>query len=141
MQRSDNMRRLLLICALTLIQVRCTTEATITGATACKEPVVASASAGLTPTFTWTPDCTVGHLSVLDIHGQPLWMLTDSGSIIPPLNGIRSGVVYLTVPPEAALLGSFSDSLVEGESYYLLLRVRDDIGGPGRLIDTLTFVP
>ena len=135
------MPRLLLIGILALIQVRCTTEATITGATACKESVVASASSGLTPTFTWTPDCTIGHLSVLDIHGQPLWMLTDSGSIRPPLNGIHSGVVYLTVPPEAALLGSNADSLVAGASYYLLLKVRDDIGGPGRLIDTLTFVP
>ena len=102
---------------------------------------MASVSSGLTPSLTWVPDCTVGYLSVLDAHGQPTWIIVDSGSAIPPLNGIQSGVIYGTVPAEAKMFGFGTTPLVAGEPYYLLLRVSDDQGGPGRLVDTLSFTP
>ena len=120
----------------------CTSEpGKITGATACRAPVAAAVSPGITPVITWTPDCTVGSLSVLDTVFQRTWTIIDSGSNVPPLNGIRSGVTYGTVPPEAHLFGSPASPLVGGKQYILLLRVEDDKGGSGRLVDTLTFIP
>jgi hypothetical protein len=121
----------------------CTSEpGTITGATACSAPAVATVSPDLTPVFTWTPDCTIGYLSVLDTVFQPNWILFDSGSAVPPLNGIRSGVRYGTVPPEAKASGLGTGSpLAAGKVYWLLLRVIDDRGGPGLLVDTVSFIP
>jgi len=120
----------------------CTSEpGKITGATACGAAAAAAISPGITPVITWTPDCTVGYLSVLDSVFQLTWTLIDSGSAVPPLNAIRSGVTYGTVPPEAQIFGSTASPLVRGDRYILVLRVEDDKGGSGRLVDTLTFRP
>jgi hypothetical protein len=126
-----------------ILAAGCTSEpGKITGASACRGAAAASVSLGLTPVITWTPDCTVGYLSILDTIFQPTWILVDTGSAVPPLNGIRSGVTYGIVPPEAqAFAFTTASPLVSGKPYVLVLRVVDDQGGAGQLVDTLTFVP
>ncbi len=119
----------------------CSTEpARVTGATACEGTAEASVTAGLTPVITWQPECTIGTLQVGDSGGNITWLVTDSGNGAPPLNGLRSGILYGTVPPEGqqSLLGL--SPLQAGTSYLLILRVLDDQGG-SHLVDTLTFVP
>ncbi len=137
------MRKHATVVLATLLMVGgCTSEpGEITGANACRGPAVAEVATGTTPLMTWTPACTVGYLSVLDSQFAPTWTIVDSGPSLPPLNGIRSGVTYGTVPPEAQLFGAPAAPLAPGGKYYLLLRVAGDHGGPGLLVDTVTFVP
>jgi hypothetical protein len=112
----------------------------ITGDTACKGTAEAAITSGTTPVISWQPVCTIGTLQVGDLGGNITWLVTDSGSGSPPLNALRSGITYGSVPPEGqqSLLGL--SPLQAGISYLLVLRVLDDQGG-SHLVDTLTFVP
>ena len=62
----------------------------------CTGDVTVSVSAGTTPTFTWTPACTVRALLVEE-DASDRWFILATGTA-----GIAPGVVYGTVPAGAS---------------------------------------
>ena len=78
--------------------------------TVCLGPVELSVSAGATPTFSWTPDCKLGRLIVMD------GILETWGTETLGENIYESPIVY-DVPPPGAVEPEPAVPLVAGRTY------------------------
>jgi hypothetical protein len=109
--------------------VGCDDDPTTPGGLAvCRTPVTITVSAGLTPTFNWTPACRVEALTVRHAaNGATMWSLfaTLDNRGIPP------GVRYATVPVGAFELGADAPPPLEaGATYVVTLTVFGFPTGP-----------
>jgi hypothetical protein len=96
---------------------------------ACEPEVSVAATAGLSPTLTWTPDCAVGSLMVTTEPGDLLWHISSEPEAnFTPTNRIRSGVTYGTVPELARQTGDRAVPLSAGQTYRVVLHVIDSQG-------------
>lgn len=99
----------------------------------CGHDVQASASPGLTPTFSWTPACEIGAISVVrmwtdslgSVFGEPVWAVETANEADPLGPPVTYGVAprgFRTVWP--------AKPLVAGEWYNLTLEVhsREPVG-------------
>ena len=89
----------------------------------CDEPLTFQVSAGLTPTFGWTPDCTVAQLRVVRLADQQfpeaeVWAVLAAGNVI------ASPVGY-GAPPAGTTDTTPDVPLVTGKAYRLVLAVRN----------------
>ncbi len=89
--------KILLLAALPFASLACSDSAE-PGFEDCSESsVTIEVSAGLTPTFSWSPACGVAFLYVTQGEGNILWMLrAATGTSIP--NPIASGLRYGRTP-------------------------------------------
>ena len=111
--------RPLLFFALLVASASCS-DSTGTGSFPCNGTVTASASAGRTPTFTWSPACLVSAIQVQD-NGSDMWFVSTPGA------GIRSGTKYGSTP-SGAIVGQAPLGLVTGTTYDLILYAGDATG-------------
>jgi hypothetical protein len=81
--------------------------------TACGGPVTVSVSAGTTPTFTWTPSCSVFAVLVEDVSSDTWYLFKQGGGIAP---GVRYGVV-----PQGAVQDAPAIPLQAGRAYEAIL--------------------
>ena len=79
----------------------------------CTGNVTVSVSSGITPTFDWTPRCTVLALLV-EQEASDMWFIEGTG------DGIAPGVRYGTVPPNA-IADDPALPLVRGTTYEVIL--------------------
>lgn len=100
----------------------------------CRQDVQASVSPGLTPTFSWTPACGVGALSVVrqwvdstgSSYGQLVWAIETSNEEDPLGPSVPYGVT-----PQGFPSGSPAKPLVTGQWYTLTLEVHSrELIGP-----------
>ena len=81
------------------------------------------------PTFTWTPDCAVGSLTVTMEPGDLLWQIrSEPDADLTPVNRIRSGVAYGVVPAMSREFGGDAVALAPGQPYRVILHVSDSQG-------------
>ena len=81
---------------------------------ACTGPVTVSVSGGLTPTFTWEPDCMIGKLIVIQGGGGPedeYWATETRGT-----NTYRRPIVYGIHPP-GAVENQIPQPMTPGDPY------------------------
>lgn len=83
----------------------------------CEQPLTFEVSSGLTPTFSWTPVCTVAQLRVVDpADGEEMWsVLADNNSVTP-------GVVYGETPI-GALQTKVPEQLTSGTQYRVVVAI------------------
>jgi hypothetical protein len=93
---------------------------------ACTEPLDVRVSAGLTPTFDWTPACRVDMIEVRSAGNVPMWTVMAG---LAPGGAIGPGVRYGSVP--AGTLEIEPASALEA-TYVLTLRVFGFPTGPER---------
>jgi hypothetical protein len=92
----------------------------------CDEPVTMTIGSGTTPTFDWSPACTVAQVTVTEIGAEPpddlMWaVLADQNVIKPPVQygSTPSGAVQIHAPAV----------LTKGKSYLVGLAVHDQTSG------------
>ena len=105
---------------------------------ACTGTVTATVSAGTTPTFSWTPACSLeGLIVALPGPGALAWRIestTQTNTIAPP--------VTYGVTPAGAQAPTAPTALVTGTTYDLsLLRLDDHQGGTIQPAGSATFAP
>jgi hypothetical protein len=103
----------------------------------CAGPVAVTVSAGTTPTFSWTPACTLYFLDVTTADGgQEIWAVgnSDFRNTIPP------GVRYGTVPAGARLIDG-PVPLVVGTAYRVFVAYALPGGGGDQFAGEATFTP
>jgi hypothetical protein len=87
-------------------------------------------TAGLTPEFTWQPDCAVSNLIVLEGVGPhpfgqytPNWYVeSQPDAQQQPTNGLHSGIHFGEIPPGGRQLTA-TIPLVQGQPYTVYLNV------------------
>ncbi|HZM15122.1 MAG TPA: hypothetical protein VFE28_03895 [Candidatus Krumholzibacteria bacterium] len=106
----------------------------------CNGPVTVTVSPGMTPTFSWTPDCTLGRLIVEAGPGEEYWGTETLGT-----NLYRSPIVYGVHPP-----GSVEQQIPEPLTPGMVFRVSvfywatadpNSLDAGGRLIGQAEFTP
>jgi hypothetical protein len=96
----------------------------------CDDQVSLQVSAGLTPTFRWSPNCAVYNLVVLAGEGPPSFEQVSAMWAVEappdryglPNNRLHSGIVYGEPPPEARQSGALVP-LIAGRPYFVYLNV------------------
>jgi hypothetical protein len=79
----------------------------------CSGSVEIKISAGLTPTFTWAPDCQVSFM-LIELDGSDQWLVGNENA-----NELGSGITYGVAPP--GINSRDASPLVAGNSYTVVL--------------------
>ena len=109
----------------------------------CTGPVTMTATAGLTPTFAWSPRCAGGFLLVQRIgDNQNMWLvgvppIQDQDTMLP--NTLAPKIRYGTKPDGIRQNGP-ALPLVAGTAYGAYLEIHGPHAGVG-ILGTITFTP
>jgi hypothetical protein len=105
----------------------------------CDEALNIQVTTGLTPTFSWTPTCTVAQVRVVrEVEGDDpeieVWSVIAGGNTV-------AGPVTYGVPPAGTTETTPDAVLVLGKSYRLVIAVRNPDTGVLLVGGLMQFVP
>ena len=113
-------------------------DSTGTAGGGCDEPVTMTIGSGTTPSFDWSPACTVAQVTVTEIGASPDKEL--KWAVLADQNVIRPPVRYGTTPAGALQIHA-PEALSAGKSYLVGLAVQDATTGELEVQVQLQFTP